>query len=127
MIRKFIVCTGLILLVSACSKSSPSSPSPSPSPSPTPSTTSVSIPVGAQALGTAAYVPNPVTVAAGSTVRWTNNDTIAHTSTSTASPAVFNSGTIPAGGSFSFTFQNAGTYSYKCSFHPGMVGTITVQ
>jgi plastocyanin len=87
----------------------------------------VSIPVGARTLGTGSYVPNPVTVSAGGTVTWTNNDTIAHTSTSTNALATFDSGSIPAGGKFSFTFQNKGTFSYQCTIHPGMVGTVTVQ
>jgi plastocyanin len=40
---------------------------------------------------------------------------------------VFDSGSIAPGGKFSFTFQNKGTFAYKCTFHSGMVGTIVVQ
>jgi len=29
-------------------------------------------------------------------------------------------------GMFSYTFASAGTYTYFCSYHPGMTGTITV-
>jgi plastocyanin len=72
-------------------------------------------------------VPNPITIASGSTITWTNTDTIAHTSTSTDAGAVFDSGSIAAGAKFSFTFQNKGTFAYHCTIHAGMVGTIVVQ
>jgi plastocyanin len=85
----------------------------------------VAIPTGAQSLGRLAYAPDDVSVAAGSTVTWTNNDSVAHTSTSDASG--WNSGTVASGGHFSFTFQTAGTYSYHCSIHPGMIGTVVVH
>ena len=107
----------LIGTLSACSNSSPSSPS---------NTSSVSIPVGAQSLGANSYVPNPITVNSGTTVTWMNNDTIAHTSTSDTA-GVFDSGSIPAGGQFSFTTQAKGTFTYHCTFHKGMVGTLVVQ
>jgi len=56
---------------------------------------------------------------------WTNNDTIAHTST--ADGGAWNSGTIAAGGTFSRTFTAAGSFPYHCAIHPGMIGTVTVQ
>jgi len=85
----------------------------------------VTIPAGAQSLGNRAYVPDDLTVATGTTVTWSNNDAIAHTSTSNTSG--WNSGTIAPGGRFSFTFQTPGTYAYHCTIHPGMVGTVVVQ
>jgi plastocyanin len=54
-----------------------------------------------------------------------NNDNLAHTST--ADGGAWNSGTIQPGGQFTFTFQSAGTFTYHCSIHPGMVATVTVQ
>jgi plastocyanin len=103
-----------------------SSPSPmTPSPAPATSNTPVSIPVNAQGLGTSAFNPNPLTVSAGTTVRWTNNDTIAHNTTSNTN--VWSSGTLAPGATFDFTFQTAGTYPYRCTIHPGMTGTVVVQ
>jgi len=67
----------------------------------------------------------PLTIAKGTTVRWTNNDTIAHTSTSDT--GVFSSGNLNAGDHFDFTFQDSGTFPYHCTIHPGMVGTVVVQ
>jgi len=85
----------------------------------------VTIPVGAESLGNRAFSPGDLIVAVGTTVTWTNGDSVSHTSTSNA-PG-WNSGTIPAGGRFSFEFQSAGTFPYRCTIHPGMVGTVTVR
>jgi plastocyanin len=81
--------------------------------------------VGASSLGNKAYAPDDLAIAVGTTVTWTNTDSVAHTSTSDAS--AWNSGTVAPGGQFSFAFQNAGTYSYHCAIHPGMVGTVVVR
>jgi plastocyanin len=125
---RFVLLAGVLALATACGSSNSATPS---SPTPTPAVTSnssgntVAIPPGAQVLGTAAYVPNPITVPVGTMVTWTNNDSTAHTASSNT--GVFNSGTIGPGQSFSFTFQAAGTYPYHCSFHAGMVGSVVVQ
>jgi plastocyanin len=70
-----------------------------------------------------AYTPQNVTIAAGATVRWTNNDTYAHTVTS---PGNFDSGNLNQGQTFQYTFNTPGTYTYFCAFHSNMTGTITV-
>jgi len=117
----------LLALSLGCSDSSndsPSAPSPSPSPSPTPGQP-VSIVRGSSTLTTNAYAPNPIAVATGSTVTWTNNDTTAHTSTAT--DGSWNSGTMAPGASFSRAFPAPGTFPYHCTLHPGMVGTVVVQ
>jgi plastocyanin len=69
------------------------------------------------------FKPQTDTVAAGTTVTWTNSDGVAHTVTSNAS--AFNSGNIAPAGTFSFTFTTAGTFPYTCTIH-GMTGTIVV-
>ncbi len=71
------------------------------------------------------YSPSPYTVKAGSTVTWANKDTSAHTVTSVGSNTI-DSGVIPAGGTYSFTFTQPGTYQYYCTIHPWMKGTIVV-
>jgi plastocyanin len=76
-------------------------------------------------LGNRAYAPDDLTVASGTTVTWTNNDSIAHTSTSDGSG--WNSGLVAPGGQFSLTLQTPGTFSYHCTIHPGMVGTVVVR
>ena len=89
------------------------------------SAVAVSIVSGSSTLTSAAYAPNPITVAVGGTVTWTNNDTTSHTATATN--GAFSSGTIAPNGKFSMTFPTAGSFPYRCTFHPGMVGTVTVQ
>lgn len=88
--------------------------------------TAVTIVSGASTRGSSAYAPNPLTITSGTTVTWTNDDSTTHTSSSDTS-GVFDSGGIPAGGKFSFTFQTKGTVNYHCSIHPGMIGSIVVQ
>jgi plastocyanin len=75
------------------------------------------------------YSPDLVNVAVGGTVCWTNTDTTpfstSHTATSD-SPGVFDSGTIPGGGTFRHTFTADATIPYHCSLHPSMEGTVRV-
>jgi len=94
---------------------------------PIPAAVAVSIPVGAMGQGPAAYGVNPLVIATGTTVTWTNNDAIAHTSTSDS--GVWDSGILSPGQSFSFAFKQAGTYAYHCAIHgaASMSGTIVVQ
>lgn len=124
---RLMLLLSLAVTVGACDDNGTNTvaPTPTPTPTPTPSGATVSIPAGATNLGSSAYMPNPVTVNVGSSVTWTNTDTVAHTSTSNT--GVFNSGSLAPGGTFSFTFQSAGTYPYHCSFHPGMVASVVVQ
>ncbi|HEX5478627.1 MAG TPA: plastocyanin/azurin family copper-binding protein [Dehalococcoidia bacterium] len=74
------------------------------------------------------YAPNPITVQAGDSVTWTNNGPATHTVTSDPGGALaFDSGNIAAGGTFTQTFSTAGTFTYHCSIHPGMTGSVIVQ
>ena len=72
-----------------------------------------------------AFNPPTTTVHVGDTVTWTNRDAIGHTSTSDT--AKWDSPVLPNGGSFSFTFTIAGTFTYHCSIHTFMKGSIVVQ
>jgi plastocyanin len=71
-----------------------------------------------------AFDPSEITVTQGSTVTWTNEDSMAHTVTSDGGN--FESPSIARGQSFSHTFNSAGTFSYQCSLHPSMTGKVTV-
>ena len=72
------------------------------------------------------YSPQNITVVVGvnSTVTWVSRS-IAY-DTVTARDGSFGSGTIPPGGTYSFTFTSAGAYQYYCIYHPWMTGTVTV-
>lgn len=128
---RFAVVSACLVFAAACGDygdtPTPTAPSPTPSPTPEPggSSSSVAIPVGAEVLGNRAYVPDDLNVAVGTTVTWTNIDSVSHTSTSDG--AGWNSGLIAPGGRFSVAFQTAGTFPYHCSVHPGMVGTVTAR
>jgi plastocyanin len=71
------------------------------------------------------FMPMDVHVSTGSTVTWKNLDEEPHTVTSEA--GLFRSGGIDGGASFSFKFDRPGVYKYRCSIHPWMVATITVE
>jgi len=72
-----------------------------------------------------AFHPAEIEIAAGTTVTWTNNDTVAHTATAT--DGTFDSGILDPGASFKYTFDKPGTYDFACLIHPKMKGTITVR
>lgn len=84
---------------------------------------------GAIAVDISGFAFNPATlnVKVGDTVTWTNNDSTAHTVTQKPSGSGFQSGTLPPGQSFSFTFDTAGTYDYYCEFHASMSGQVVVS
>jgi plastocyanin len=71
-----------------------------------------------------AFAPLSITVKAGTTVTWVNQDTMPHTVT--ADDGSFDSGSLAQGATFSQTFTKAGTYPYHCTFHSSMHGTVTV-
>jgi len=71
------------------------------------------------------FGPASLTIAAGTTVTWTNRDDIPHTIVST--DKVFKSKVLDTDEKFSFTFSQAGTYPYFCSIHPKMTGSVVVQ
>lgn len=72
-----------------------------------------------------------LTITPGTKVTWVNDDTAAHTITSgtpTDGPdGTFDSSLLPAGKSYSFTFDDEGTFAYFCQVHPWMTGTIIVK
>lgn len=66
-----------------------------------------------------------LTVKAGTTVTWTNNDNTTHTVT--ADNDSFNSGDIKEGYSFTKTFNAQGTFPYHCTYHSTMKATVIVN
>jgi plastocyanin len=71
------------------------------------------------------FTPQRVTVKAGATVAWINDDDIPHTVAS--STKVFKSKALDTSDKFSFTFTTPGVYEYFCSVHPYMTGAIVVE
>ena len=73
-------------------------------------------------IGDGFFSPASLSVQVGDTVTWTNVDDSPHTVTSEA----FDSGNLDAGQTFSFTFTEAGTFSYVCNYHDEMTASVTV-
>jgi len=88
------------------------------------------------------YAPEKVSIKVGDTVQWVNDGQTVHSVSTTVANAqnpkdtsmpkgaqAFDSGFIPPGGDFSYTFTVPGTYKYFCLPHEkaGMVGVIVVK
>ena len=95
--------------------------------------TTVVMPLGSSASTSGAgYEPPTITVSAGGTVVWDNQDNALHTATSGESPTPdgkFDTGIIGANQeSKPVTMPTEpGEYKYFCTLHPFLVGTVTVQ
>jgi plastocyanin len=72
-----------------------------------------------------AFTPTPMTVAAGETVTWTNDDGAPH-------GLQYHDGApgtdlLLPGKTFSRRFDRPGTYDYHCAVHPYMTGRVVVR
>jgi plastocyanin len=70
------------------------------------------------------FSPKSVKVVKGATVTWTNTGQAPHTVT--AQDKGWTSDMLKNGDTFSHTFGSVGTFTYICTFHPNMVGTVVV-
>ena len=71
------------------------------------------------------FSPSTLTVKKGTTVTWTNNDSVAHTVVSD-SGSELGSENLENGENYTHKFDTVGTFAYHCSIHPNMKATITV-
>ncbi|MEU0838586.1 cupredoxin family copper-binding protein [Streptomyces sp. NPDC005962] len=74
-----------------------------------------------------AFGPRTLTISAGDTVTWVNQDTAPHDVKTTSGPAAIHSPMLNKGDTWSFTFTAAGSYGYLCTVHPGMTGNLVVK
>ena len=90
-------------------------------------TPAASIPPDAESVHIAdfAFQTPQLSVAAGTTVAWTNDGPSPHTVT--AVEGEFDGGVLDPGSTFSHTFERPGTFAYVCVLHPGMHGTVVVE
>jgi plastocyanin len=79
---------------------------------------------GAVKIADFAFAPESRSVKVGDSVKWTNQDGATHTVT--ADDGAFDSGNLANGKSFTFTFDEAGTFAYHCNIHQSMTGKVTV-
>jgi plastocyanin len=71
------------------------------------------------------FAPGNITIAAGATVTWTNNDDVPHVVSS--DDKSFRSKALDTDDRFSYTFTKPGTYTYYCAIHPKMTAKVVVQ
>jgi plastocyanin len=109
--------TTIAIAAAGCGSSSPTSPS----------GPAADVTIAIQGdRGNQSFSPNPTTMRGGQTVAWRNADSIAHDATQDANR--FGTGTLAAGSSSTpIAMTTAGTFTYHCTIHPGMIGSITVQ
>jgi len=71
------------------------------------------------------FSPASIQVSAGATVTWTwAQGSSLHNVTF---PSGTSSANLGASTTFTRTFTTAGTFTYQCTIHPGMTGTVKVQ
>lgn len=131
MIRSFLIAAVLATAVAGCGSDEESAPEGPPS-TPTVSKSESDSQKAGDAveviMENTQFLPMDVTVPVGGTITWTNEDPFAHTVTKESGPgADFDSGEVEGGGTYSETFDEAGTIDYLCTIHPGQTGTITVE
>ena len=127
--RQKLIFLGILLalaaaLISCSGPSYGSTPTQTTPASQTPSTSAASGQLSVT-ISNFAFNPQTLNVPRGSTVTWTNKDSTSHTVTSDS--GAFDGGPLSSGAVLSFTFNQAGTFSYHCSIHPSMKATIVVQ
>jgi hypothetical protein len=83
------------------------------------------LPANTVAMQDNSFSPATRTVAAGTTVRWVNNGSVVHNTTSDT--GLWASPNVNPAGEFTRAFNTTGTFPYTCTLHPGMAGTIVVQ
>ena len=80
---------------------------------------------------TSFYLPLNLEIPVGTTVIWTNDDSVPHNIQSQDEfgnvTDLFNSPPMNTGDTFEYTFDEEGVYNYFCSFHPWRVGLVTVK
>lgn len=112
----------VIMAFAACSKSSSSNPAPTPQVTPRTNPPAATATVSIKNF---AYAAPSVAIKTGGTVTWTNSDSTPHTVTDDAGS--FDSKSMATNATFSQTFTTPGTYTYHCTFHSSMTGTVVVS
>lgn len=72
------------------------------------------------------FEPDPVTVAVGDTIEWTNVDSAEHNVTGSEGDTL-KSEDLVQDDTYEATFEEAGTFEYACTIHPSMQATVTVE
>ena len=125
--------TAAMAAMAACSSYSAPTPTATPTPAATPAVTPPPEATEATKEGEVSsdivnFTLQDLVVSVGTAITWVNRDSASHTSTAIAGSALpWDSDRLRTGGSFTFTFNEPGTYQYFCTIHPSMKGTVTVN
>lgn len=71
------------------------------------------------------FAPSAITVSAGDSVVWINDDAFVHTST--ADSGAWSSPELAKGGRYALAAPSPGRYTYHCAAHPGMTAVLEVR
>ncbi len=118
----------LVVLISGCTYGPKTTPQPTPAQSVTTTTPATTQPATAPAsvamveIKGFAFNPATITISKGTTVTWTQKDSAQHTVTGNN----FSSDVLSQGQTFSYTFNDTGTFEYNCHIHPSMRGKVVV-
>jgi len=113
----------LLFVLAACANPAGTTPPASESTAASQDVSAVSADTAAVSIKDFAFNPETLTVKAGTTVIWTNNDSAAHD----IKIADITSPMMATGETFEYKFDSPGTYEYSCGVHPSMKGTVIVQ
>ena len=118
----FVVVVAAIIGITLASHKSTNMPAMSMSPSA--SSANPAQTTNAVTVANYAFSPASITVKVGTKVTWTNQDAVKHTVTGdNGGPS---SDLFGRGETYSYTFDKVGTFTYHCSPHPYMKGSVTV-
>jgi plastocyanin len=106
----------IFVLISGCTTTTTTTPAGQPTPgATTPAQISTEQQINIKDFN---FVPNIAEVPMGTTVTWVNNDNVPHTITSVSGS--FDSGNIGPGKTYSYKFNQVGTFEYSCTNHPSI-------
>jgi len=74
-----------------------------------------------------AFIPATITVAAGTRLRWVNEDDVPHVVIGVDKDTPIKSPPLDTDDEYAVVLDKPGTYKYFCSLHPHMVGTVLVR
>lgn len=120
-----VLATAVFILASGKNQDNQTSTKSQPSPSGNIRNDQTPISVNKVSIENFAFTPAHISVKKGTTVTWTNNDSVAHTVSGDTDDGP-NSLTLDPGDTYSFTFNDNGTMGYHCNIHQSMHGTVTV-
>lgn len=116
----------IAVLLSGCTTTTTTRPAQPQTPGATTTPVETTMPGKSVDIRGSTFDPVIVNIPKGTTVTWVNDDSVRHTVTSVSS--AFDSGNIDPGKTYSYTFNQTGTFEYSCTIHPSIThGKVIVR